>query len=127
MLGPHMLGDQHVVQHRKRGKQPDILKCPGHPHMGDLIWGGGQFVGEHPLVLPLVGLFHLALGEILHHRLPQKRDPSVGGLVDPGDAVEGRGLARAIGADQRHDFSLVYLQGQVIDRYHASKLHGDVL
>ena len=40
--------------------------------------------------------------------------------------MEGGGLAGAVGADESHDLSLVYLQGQVIDGYHAAKLHGDV-
>ncbi len=64
---------------------------------------------------------------VFHHGLSQKGDPPVGGLIHSGDAVEGGGLACAVGADEGHDLPFVDLQGQIVHRHHAAKLHGDVL
>src|SRR5699024_7644379 len=71
-------------------------------------------------------LFHLAPGMILDDFLVVEPYAAVGGGVDPGDDVEGRGLAGAVGADEGDDLPPVHLQRQVIHRHHAAELHGDV-
>src|SRR5699024_3030957 len=83
-------------------------------------------MGKFPLIFSGVQLLHLALGEVLHHGLLAEGDPAVGRFIHAGNAVEGGGLAGAVGADESHDLSLIDLQGQVIHRHHAAKLHGDV-
>ena len=59
--------------------------------------------------------------------LPSKLNLAVGRLVDAGDAVEGRGLAGAVGADEGHYLAAVDLQREVVDGDDAAELHGDVL
>ncbi|CAN4048302.1 ribosome recycling factor, partial [Dysosmobacter welbionis] len=99
----------------------------GHAHPGDLVRGGGQGVGVLPGVLALVELAHLALGVVFHDLLPPVPHRAVGGLVHAGDDVEGRSLARAVGADQGDDLPLAYLQIHVVHGDDAAELHGDIL
>ena len=120
-------GRQHVVEHRLVLPQTDILEGPGHAHPGDLVRGGGQGVGVLPGVLALVELAHLALGVVFHDLLPPVPHRAVGGLVHAGDDVEGRSLARAVGADQGDDLPLAYLQIHVVHGDDAAELHGDIL
>ena len=90
--------------------------------------GVGRGPGKTYPGSPRIELLHSALGGWFSTMgSPQKGDPPVGGLIHSGDAVEGSGLAGAIGADQSHDLPLVHLQGQVVHRHHAAELHGDVL
>ena len=119
-----MLGDEHVFKYRQGREQADVLKGTGDALLGDPVRGGGEDLGKHTLVLPLIELLHSALGVVFHHGLSQKGDPPVGGLIHSGDAVEGGGLAGAVGADQSHDLPLVHLQGKVVHRHHAAELHG---
>ena len=70
---------------------------------------------------------HLALGVVLDDGLPPEGHQAVGGLVHPGDTVEGGSLARPVGADEGDDLPLVHVQGQVVHRHHAAELHGDML
>lgn len=43
--------------------------------------------------------------------------------VETGQAIENGGLARAVGADHRHDLPLIDGQGNAIDRQQAAKTH----
>ena len=87
----------------------------------------GELDGVHIGVLALVHLLHLAGGMVSHDARLIEAHPPVGGGVHTGDDVERRGLAGTVGADQRHDLALVYLQIQIVHGYHAAKLHSDVL
>ena len=45
LLGPHMLGDEHVFKHGQGGKQADVLEGPGDAQVGDPVpIAGGQAV-----------------------------------------------------------------------------------
>ena len=44
-FGGAVHGDKHVVKHRLRLPQPDVLEGAGHAQLGDLVGGGGQNVG----------------------------------------------------------------------------------
>ncbi len=77
-------------------------------------------------MLPGVQGFHLALGMVADNQLILVVHLAVGGLVYPGDAVEGRRFSGAVGADEGDDFALVDVQRQAVHRHHAAKLHGDV-
>ena len=50
-----------------------------------------------------------------------------GGRIDAADQVEHRGLARAVGADQREHFAAPHLEADAVHRQHAAELHGEVL
>ena len=43
---------------------------------------------------------------------PQQRQ----GRHQPGDGVQGRGLAGAVRTDQRHDLTVIHVQADVLDR-----------
>ena len=128
MFGAHVLGDNYVVKHRHALPQADILKGTGNAHLGNMIRCRGQsMVGRiHGGVFPFVQLRHLSPGMVADIRLVVKQHLAVGRLVNPGDDVEGRGLPGAVGADEGHNLPFVHLQGEVIDRHHTAKLHGDV-
>ena len=48
-------------------------------------------------------------------------------LVEAGDAVEHRGLAGAVRADQRRDLALARLEGQIIDGEETAEAHRQML
>ncbi len=50
-------------------------------------------------------------------------DLAAGGFVEPGQAVEHRGLAGAIGADQREDRIAFDLQADIAQRLDATEMH----
>jgi hypothetical protein len=56
-----------------------------------------------------------------------ERDLAFGGLVEAGDAVEHRGLAGAVGADQRGDLVGVGFEGEIRDGGKAAETHRHVL
>lgn len=51
---------------------------------------------------------------------------AIGGLVDASNHIECRRFSSTVRADEGDDLSLVHLQGEVIYRHHAAKLHGDI-
>ena len=121
-----MLGDEHVFKYRQGREQADVLEGTGDALLGDSVRGGGEDLRKHTLVLPLIELLHSALGVVFHHGLSQKGDPPVGGLIHSGDAVEGGGLAGAVGADQTNGFSLVHIEVQAIHGHQAAEAHGQI-
>ena len=121
-----MLCNQHVLKHGQLGEQADILEGTGNALVSDHVRRVRNHIAVQPHVLPGVELFHLAVGKVFHNGLPQEIDLAVGGLIHAGDAVEGRGLAGAVGADQSHDLPLVDIQVQVIDGHNAAELHGHI-
>ena len=56
-----------------------------------------------------------------------QRDHAFGRLVEAGDAVEDRGLARAVGADERGDVAAPGLEGEVVDGDEAAEAHREML
>src|SRR5205807_3802633 len=58
---------------------------------------------------------------------PAEADVAVAERVEPGDAVERGGLARAVGADHRDDLPLVDDEAHVVDREQAAEALDDVL
>jgi len=64
---------------------------------------------------------------VARNGLAFKQDFAVGRLIHARHAVKGRGFARAVGADQRHDLAAVDFHAQVVYRHHAAKLHGQVV
>ena len=98
-LEPHVLGQVHVLGHRQRRKQADVLKGAGDALLRDAV-------GLQPRDVLCV-----------------QRDHAAGGLVDPRDHVEGGGLTRAVGADQGHDLPVADTHAQVVDRNQAAELH----
>ena len=122
-----MRSDQHVVKGGLAFEQADVLEGAGDAQMGDLIGRRGYLhAGEFIGVGAGVHALHFALGMVGDDYLIMEIHRAVGGLVHAGDAVEGRRLARAVGADQGDDLALVDAHGQVVDGHHAAKLHGDV-
>ena len=95
--------DHHILQHRHRVKQPDILEGAGDP-------GVHHLVGLQPL-----------------QRGAREGDAAAGGLIVGGDDVKQGGLTRAVRADKAKDLRLVNMEADVVDGPQAAKLHGDVL
>ena len=56
-----------------------------------------------------------------------QRDHAFRRLVEAGDAVEDRGLARAVGADERGDVAAPGLEGEVVDGDEAAEAHREML
>src|SRR5438128_9097679 len=54
-------------------------------------------------------------------------DAAAAWLVEAGDAVEHRGLAGAVRADQRGDVAALRREAQVVDRNKAAEPHGQAL
>src|SRR5690606_7040903 len=59
--------------------------------------------------------------------LLRHRDHAHRRLVETGDAVEDRGLARAVGADQRRDLATLRLEGEVVDGHQSAEAHRQML
>ena len=121
-----VLGNEHVLKYGLAFPQTDVLERAGNAHPGDLIRSRCNDVGIRSRVLPLVELFHLAVGRVLNDLSPLEPHRAVGGRIHTGHNVEGGGLACAVGADQGDDLILIYLQVQVVHSHHAAKLHGGV-
>ena len=66
------------------------------------------------------------LGRLAIDALVQEGDRALGDLVDAGEYVEHRGLARAVGADQGDDLALVDVEADVVHGAQAAELDRDV-
>ena len=66
------------------------------------------------------------LQQILAVAAPQGQ-ASDGRLVEAGDAVEDRGLARAVGTDDGGDLARPGRERHVVDRHQTAEAHGQVL
>ena len=56
-----------------------------------------------------------------------QRDAALGRLVEAGDAVEDRGLAGAVRADEGGDVAAADVEGEIVDGDEAAEAHGQVL
>ncbi len=104
-----VLGHEQVLQHRHAGKQADVLEGAGN-----LGFGGDLEIGQ-------------ALEQELLSVAAGEADHAFGRLVETGDAVEHRGLAGAVGPDQRGDLAAPGLEGQVADGDQPAELHRQML
>src|SRR5690606_19337679 len=94
-----MLGHQQVLHHAHLLEQAHMLEGAHHAHACQL---------EARQTADL---------------LTAETDAAGAGFVEPGQAVEYRGLARAVGADQRHYLALLDAQGDLIDGQQATEAH----
>src|SRR6185312_15815263 len=92
-----MATDQDVLAHRQGAKQREILK------------GAANAERRH------------AVPRFAQEVAPLEEDAAAFRLVEPAHAVEKRGLARAIGADQAADLSSRDLEGNAIERHYAAE------
>ena len=109
--GPHqsvVLRHHKVLENRHAGKQPDVLKGPGN--MGALR--NAEII--HPLEQKFITAIML------------QDDAAFGRLVEAGDAVEHRGLAGTVGADQRRDIIALGLEREIADGCQSAKTHRQV-
>ena len=83
--------------------QADVLEGPGHARPADPV-----------------------RREALH-AVALEQDVAFLGVVEAADDVEGRGLARAVGADEPGDGPRGDPHGQVVDRRDPAEAHGHVL
>src|ERR1019366_1655917 len=95
--------DHDVLQRGHRAEQADVLKRPRDTEAGDHVRPGAADV---------------ALAE---------HDPSGRRLVQAGEHVEQRRLARAVGPDQGHDRVTRYVERYVVDCDQPAELLGDPL
>ena len=110
--GPHqrvVLGHHQVLQHRHAGEQTDVLE--GARHLG--VPGDAEIIHALEQEFGPAGM--------------SEDDAAFGRLVEAGEAVEHRGLAGPVGADERRDVIAAGGERQVADRSEAAKAHGKVL
>ena len=93
---------QHVIQHRQRFEQTDVLEGARDARRGDAI---RAHAGD---------------------AAPLQNDAALRGGIYAGDHVESGGLARAVRADERDDLLTVDVHAQVVDGDKAAKTHGGV-
>ena len=109
--GPHqpvVLGDDQVLQHRHLGKQAHALKCAHHAR-------------------PLRDAEPIEPFELEPAVAVAKRQPAHARPVETGKAVEHRGLAGAVGADNGGDLAVAGDKRKIIDRNQAAETHGEML
>ena len=107
---PHqlvVLRDDQVLEHGHLAEQPDVLE-------GARDAGAGDAEPVHLLEQQRVAV--AMEGELADGR-----------LVEAGQAVEHRGLAGAVGADDRGDLALAGGQRQIVDRDQAAEAHRQML
>ena len=97
-----MGADPDVVEHRKIGKQSDVLEGAADADFGD------------PVRRPLqdAHAFH--------------QDVAGARLVEPAEAVEERGLAGAVRPDQAEDLALMHVERHAVQRDDAAEHDADV-
>jgi hypothetical protein len=126
-----VLCDQKVFQRGHAAKQPDILERAGH------LGAFGDLEIRHPLKQenPV-----FTVGIELSSGAGQRFDPvglqafamthddaPFGRFVKARNAIEHRGLAGAVRADQRGDVAASDIEAQVVDGDEAAETHGQML
>ena len=107
-----MASDHDVFEHGHAREQADVLERAGHAERRDLV-------GLHAVEGRGAGGLAVALGQV-------KLDGPFGGQIDAGDAVEERGLPRAVGADKRDDLLPVDREIHLVERAQAAEIFGQV-
>ena len=88
----------------------DVFQHAHVRHQFDMLEGAGD-----------AELCHLLRRRVVDF-LAEHRDRAARRGQHAGDQVEGRALAGAVGADQRHDLAGLDVEGDVVDRDHAAEL-----
>jgi hypothetical protein len=101
-VGAGMGADPDVVEHRQVGKKCDVLKGAADADFGNLV--RRAFEDAHA--------FH--------------QDVAGARLVEPGEAVEERGLAGAVGPDQAENLAVVHVKGHAVQCDDAAEHDADV-
>ena len=104
-----VLRDQQVLQNSETREQANVLE--GTRHLGLL---GDLEVGQ-------------AFQQELVARLPVHRQHAARRLVEAGDAVEDRGLACTVRADDRRDIPTLHIEAQIVDGDETAKAHRKML
>ena len=94
---------QHVLQRGQLAEQTDALEGAGNAHLHDIV--------------------RALAGDVL----AAEGDAAVFGLVVARDAVEDRGLARPVGADEAHHAALLHREGQLVDGDQATEDLADLM
>jgi hypothetical protein len=97
-----MTADSHIVEHRLRREQREVLESPPDAYLGDAVRRPPQ------------------------HRAPLEQDVAAIRGVEPADTVEESGFAGAIRADQTEDLALLDREGDAVERDDAAELDSDV-
>ena len=94
--------DEHVVEHRQRREQREVLEGASDAEPGDAVRRHSQQI------------------------LAVEHDTTAGRLVQAADAVEERGLAGAVRPDQRADLALLDREGEVGERDDSAELDPNI-
>ena len=97
-----MGADADVVHHREVRKQRHVLEGAADADLGDPVRRPRQDA------------------RAFHQDVAGRR------LIEPREAVEERGLAGAVGADQSEDLALVHVKGHAVERDDAAEHDADV-
>ena len=125
-----VMGDHEVFEHGHALKEANVLERPRH------LGAPGDFVAWHALEEKELARFG---DRVLVRRagerfdvgargdaLARQRQTSLRRLVEAGHAIEHRGLAGAVGADERGDVAAPDLEREVVDRDEAAEPHRQV-
>src|SRR5437867_1179842 len=104
-LGAHaaVLPQADVVERRHVLEEADVLERPRDSERGHLVRARA---GDLPIL---------------------EEDSAAGRREDAGDAVEERGLAGAVGADEREDLAALHVEGHVVDGQESAEPLRDVV
>ena len=97
-----MGADPNVVEHRKIGKQRDVLEGAADADLGDPVRRARQ------------------------DALAFHQDVAGARLIEPAEAIEQRRLAGAVRPDQAEDLALMHVEGHAIQRDDAAEHDADV-
>ena len=101
-VGPGVVADQHVLEHRHRAKEGDVLERAGQASLDDLVRGDSE------------------------HRLAVQVHGAAGRPVHAGDDVEEGRLACAVGADHRHDLTGFDRERDTVEGDDSTEAHAEV-
>lgn len=97
-----VLGDEQVFQRRHALEQTHVLEGAHHAVVGDVM------------------------AALARNALAVQHDVAARRLVETTDAIEHRGLARAIGADDGKHFLRAYVKAHVVHGQQAAEAHAQV-
>jgi len=101
--GPAVHSGHHVLQHGHVLEQAQVLERPSHAFLCD------------------------PMGFESHDRLPLEPDVACVGPIEPREAIEDRGLARAVRADEADDGAFLDIEAEPVDDVQPSELQRQIV
>src|SRR5271166_2495569 len=126
-----MLSHEQVFENRHPGEEPNVLEGTGHARRSRYLEAGHSLQEKDRAIGRGAPLFSLEgdVGQSVKCRAASmyERDASLAGLVEPRNAVEDRGLARAVRADDGGDVAAPRREGEAVNSDEPAEAHGEIL